>query len=220
MHGTQGLSDTGYRAYHVICQLTVLNEGPIAFNERGIAGRCNQSLRKLRQNVDELIKAGNLELADGMVKKAGANPTMQDRKLRPGGNGGQKWGAFWKDHVGVTPPKKLSRRRGNGENEVPSRNTAAESDSWPRDAWEDFWILYPHKFGKGYAQECFDKVRKSRKVTFEDLMAGLHPYIKKSDDRPWCNPSTWLNQDRQLDQLTQKSGSDKNMPAFRRTYAI
>jgi hypothetical protein len=60
MDGTEGLGDGAYRAYHVIVQLIMLNEGPIARNERGIAGRCNQPLRSFSKNLNELLTAGKL----------------------------------------------------------------------------------------------------------------------------------------------------------------
>jgi hypothetical protein len=226
MDGTQGLSDSAYRAYHVICQLIVLNEGPIAFNERGIAGRCNQSLRKVRLNVAELIEAGKLKLKDGKLNNSRPDLEIGDMKVnrKHRRKGGRKSGASGEgSREGDSSEEILQLPWETGENEVrqdtsePDRQIKpTEDEFWPRDAWHEFWKLYPNKVGKGDAQECFNKVRKSRKVTFEDLMDGLRRYVNRSDDRPWCNPSTWLNQDRWLDQPAQKSGSDKNMPAFSR----
>jgi hypothetical protein len=37
-------------------------------------------------------------------------------------------------------------------------------------------------------------------VTIEALMDGLARYVAKTDDRPWCNPATWLHQARWEDQ--------------------
>jgi hypothetical protein len=68
MDGTEGLGDGAYRAYHVIVQLIMLNEGPIARNERGIAGRCNQPLRSFSKNLNELLAAGKLVIdAEGRI---------------------------------------------------------------------------------------------------------------------------------------------------------
>ena len=67
MDGTEGLSDGAYRAYHVILQLIMLNEGPIARNERGIAGRCNQTLKTFSRNLAELIAARKLRVVDGKL---------------------------------------------------------------------------------------------------------------------------------------------------------
>jgi hypothetical protein len=61
--------------------------------------------------------------------------------------------------------------------------------------FEMFWNLYPHKVGKEAARKSFEKkVRK--KIGFPQLMAALQRYRDKTDDRPWCNPATWLNQER------------------------
>lgn len=60
-----------------------------------------------------------------------------------------------------------------------------------------FWEAYPHKVGKGAAERSFDRVRKSGKVAFAELMAGLERYkATKPAEREWCNPATWLNQRR------------------------
>lgn len=64
--------------------------------------------------------------------------------------------------------------------------------------FEQFWAVYPHKVGKPDAAKAFQ--RAGQRVDFETLMAGLRRYVAKTDDRPWCNPSTWLNQDRWGDQ--------------------
>lgn len=61
-----------------------------------------------------------------------------------------------------------------------------------------FWKIYPHKVGKKDAEKAFGKAKKT--VDFETLMAGLRAYAAKTDDRPWCNPATWLNQGRWDDQ--------------------
>jgi hypothetical protein len=66
--------------------------------------------------------------------------------------------------------------------------------------FENFWNLYPQKVGKGDARRAFVRVQKSKSVMFSDLMAGLRRYLAKTDERPWCNPSTWLNQERWTDQ--------------------
>lgn len=65
-------------------------------------------------------------------------------------------------------------------------------------AFEAFWSAYPHKVGKADALKAFR--RAEQRVDGPTLMAGLTRYVAKTDDRPWCNPSTWLNQDRWADQ--------------------
>jgi hypothetical protein len=43
-----------------ICQLIYLHEGSIALNERGIAGRCCQSVQAFRKNLAALLAANKL----------------------------------------------------------------------------------------------------------------------------------------------------------------
>lgn len=57
-----------------------------------------------------------------------------------------------------------------------------------------FWSEYPHKVGKAAARKAFDKAGK--RVEFQKLIDALIQYKNKTDDRPWCNPATWLNQER------------------------
>ena len=64
--------------------------------------------------------------------------------------------------------------------------------------FDDFWRRYPHKVGKDAARKAFAKAQK--RIDFESLMAGLGAYVNKTDDRPWCNPATWLNEGRWADE--------------------
>lgn len=58
----------------------------------------------------------------------------------------------------------------------------------------EFWPLYPNKIGKPEGLKSFVKARS--KADLETIMAGLRRYVAKTDDRAWCNPATWLNQER------------------------
>ncbi|WP_298962436.1 HNH endonuclease [uncultured Methylobacterium sp.] len=60
---TGRLSDGAYRLYHLIAQLMVLGDGPISYRERGLAGRCNQTVPAFRKNLRELVDA-DLVLAE------------------------------------------------------------------------------------------------------------------------------------------------------------
>jgi len=65
--------------------------------------------------------------------------------------------------------------------------------------FKEWWQMYPHKIGKAAAAGAYKAAftRSSR----EQLIEGLKRYIKqKPKDHPWCNPATWLQQDRWLDQ--------------------
>src|SRR5882672_9380983 len=59
MDATENLDAEPYRTFHIIVQLIMQNEGPIRNNERGIAGRCRQSLRTYRHSL-KILKDLNL----------------------------------------------------------------------------------------------------------------------------------------------------------------
>lgn len=102
-------------------------------------------------------------------------------------------------HNPHTNPHTSSLRSEVSRERVPSR-------------FDDFWSLYPNKVGKAYARKKFDKALKV--VSFDELMAGLGRYVAKTDDRPWCNPATWLHQERWGDQPAdvQPRGSPSRRP--------
>lgn len=64
--------------------------------------------------------------------------------------------------------------------------------------FSDFWSMFPNKVGKRDAAKAFSSARK--RAPLDAIMAGLRRYLAKTDDRAWCNPATFLNQDRWEDQ--------------------
>lgn len=91
-----------------------------------------------------------------------------------------------------------------------ARTRGPNADEAEFDVW---YALYPHKVGKGAARKSFTAAR--RKAPLERLIEGLRHYIaSKPADREWCNPATWLNQERWNDQpapifVPQASGSSE-----------
>lgn len=101
MDGTEGLDDGPYRAYHVICQLIYLNEGPIALNEHGIAGRCKQSIRTFRASLKALLDMGKLTLSEGRLDNSRAKKELEnisDNRVNAG-KGGVKSGEVRKSRA-------------------------------------------------------------------------------------------------------------------------
>lgn len=81
---------------------------------------------------------------------------------------------------------------------TPKELTPSAPASPARGEFDHFWALFPNKVGKADASKSFIKARQ--RVDFQPMMDGLARYVRKTDDRPWCNPSTWLNQDRWTDE--------------------
>jgi hypothetical protein len=118
--------------------------------------------------------------------------------------------------MGVNPPNKGEDKAQKLEARIPearkeeTRAGALRSD-WPSQYRQIFWSIYPHKVGKTYALKQLDKLAKSRDgPSFEDLIAALRRYCAKTDDRPWCNPATWLNQGRWTDQPAARNEHEKH----------
>jgi hypothetical protein len=90
-------------------------------------------------------------------------------------------------------PSSLSLERKKEEERTAKRHADVSMTRWP---FDQFWRQFPNKVGKQAALKAFQKVERSGKVSFGDLMTALGRYVRKRDDRPWCNPTTWLNQGR------------------------
>jgi hypothetical protein len=67
---------------------------------------------------------------------------------------------------------------------------------WPPDFFEQFWLKYPNKVDKAGALKALTRVGNKGAVPWQTIMDGLNRYAAKADDRPWCNPTTWINQAR------------------------
>lgn len=91
-----------------------------------------------------------------------------------------------KEEAPETLPERSSKR---------NRFVTADAATLP---FDQFWAVYPNKVGKGDARAKFAKALK--KTSLEAILAGLERYRAKRDDRPWCNPATWLHQERWLDE--------------------
>jgi hypothetical protein len=107
------------------------------------------------------------------------------------------------DHVDTVSPNGFPLKKGLPH--TPSKETTPflnPSDSpngeSRRSAFDLWWEGYPEKVGKGDAKRAF--VKALTKTSLDQLVVGVERYkATKPLDRPWCNPATWLNQERWLD---------------------
>jgi hypothetical protein len=76
-----------------------------------------------------------------------------------------------------------------------SREVALVSLDLPSDWFEQFWKKYPNKVDPKGSKKKLVSVLKAG-TPFQTIMDGLDRYVAKTDDRPWCNPTTWINQAR------------------------
>lgn len=91
--------------------------------------------------------------------------------------------------------------------ETRERSRSSLRPDWPPNYREQFWEAYPHKVGKPPALKALDKLAKARDgPAFDAILNAVYRYAAKDDDRPWCNPATYLNHHRWLDQPAKSNG--------------
>lgn len=76
------------------------------------------------------------------------------------------------------------------------KESPLRSDDWPGDFRDHFWKAYPRKAGKAQAVRKLEAIRKSGKVTFAALMAGVDRYAGAClniETQFQKHPATWLN---------------------------
>lgn len=174
----------------------------IELEENGVFSKTDEEIIYSRRMVRDFQKA-ETDKANG---KSGGNPRLRDGVNPPdkpyvkgSDNGADK--AQWSLSSSLTTSVDSYEGK-EGEEEL-----ADTRDGWN---FEEFWQLYPHKVGKSAAKRAFLKTRKSKTVDFITLKAGLLRYAAKTDDRPWCNPATWLNEGRWEDQPAENSTGNPN----------
>jgi hypothetical protein len=169
-----------------------------AIGAKQLANLCGATLRETIALLTELEAAGVFSRAQDGTIFSRRMKRDDEKAKRDKANG--KAGGNPRLNAGVNPPDKAQRpeaRVQKPESKERARVSALLAP-WVEADRERFWAAFPNKIGKAEAMKAFDKA--SNKVTPEVLFPALNRYVNKSDDRPFCNPATWLNQERWLDQ--------------------
>jgi hypothetical protein len=97
------------------------------------------------------------------------------------------------------------------ETEAETETRARRASSIDPEFENRFWREWPNKVGKPAAVKAWAAARK-RGHSVASIMIGLEIYISnKPPDRPWLNPSTFLNQERFLDQPARTTEKQSTM---------
>lgn len=87
------------------------------------------------------------------------------------------------------------------QSRLPSQNSELRSQR-AREAdavFDQWWREYPNKVGKPDAKKKYGIALN--KASAGELLEGLRQYVSsKPPDRQWCNPATWLHQERWRDE--------------------
>jgi uncharacterized protein YdaU (DUF1376 family) len=211
MDGTEALDAEPYRAYHVICQLIYMNEGPIALNEHGIAGRCKQSIRTFRAALKVLLDEGKLTLSDGRLANSRAEKELENvsENRVNASKGGQKSAEV---RNSASKPLKINNEVQASLQEDRSLKTRLEEtreekkeirapalffeSDWPKDYRDQFWRDYPKRIDKQAAFKKLEQIRRAGEVPWATLIGGVRRYAGKVSGRDPTytkGPAAWLN---------------------------
>lgn len=161
--GTQTLGADEYRAYDTAIQLIYLTEGPLPFNEKELAARCNMTPPRLRKSIASLIALHKIWIRDGriynlrvLMELSRALPECPEWDLTP--------------DYGASPPERTSEAR--AANAGPSK-TEAEA------AFERFWAIRAPRTGGDHREPARRKFLAlvASGITPETLEARMKRHI-------------------------------------------
>ncbi|WFU52208.1 helix-turn-helix domain-containing protein [Bradyrhizobium pachyrhizi] len=118
------------------------------------------------------------------------------------------------DHRNDVPPN-LSDEPTLNRSDEPKEKRRALNSTFPADSFDQFWALYPDKKARKKCAEIWEDKILTGKTDFEEIIGGLRKYIRcKPKDRPWLNPSTFLNQARWEDEWDDRRPPDRGPRAM------
>jgi hypothetical protein len=191
-----------------------------------IAALVGRPLSEVRKAMGELGEYGVFSLSENQIiySRRMVRDAAKEERDRANGKGGGNPQLTGRHNGRVNPPDKAQKPESDFLSSFPSSLSSSgdslelkeleeEQACGKNDAkFAEFWLEYPNKVGKKDARKKFDEALKT--VPFEILMGSLQAYRNKSDDRPWCNPATWLHQGRWDDQPAQQQPRGGVLGAF------
>lgn len=187
----------------ILARLAALNMPAEAFREvLAIVAEVQSSYDDLRSVDDARREASRLASKKYRENKRGVTSPSDDASYDAKGG------------YPSIPPRLSLFQEEEEKNSLPIKKEGVKETA--RASFDLFWEMYPNKVGKKDAERKFIAIAKSGVVTFDELMAGLDRYVHKADDRPWCNPATWLNQHRWTDKPAQVTNGRSLLAATER----
>jgi hypothetical protein len=105
-----------------------------------------------------------------------------------------------------TPSESLSEMASESLPEGEGEKNKTPSVSSRDLAFEEFWLVYPRKVGKGAARKSWDRAVKAGTDTAVIIAAAIHLARQPGrEDRFTPHPATWLNAERWLDVPAERS---------------
>ncbi len=163
-------------------------EGSYVYNERQMLELAKQT----KQRADA-VKAGHAS-AKRRAEKRDELQRIKKEHLAKGNGRSTTVADLFNDNSTLqasTSISKLPSSRSKRKPPNPQGGYTLQFETW--------WEGYPNKVCKAAGFKAWKKALK--RTTIEEMTAGVERYKKqKPDDVSWCNPATWLNDDRWFDQ--------------------
>lgn len=184
-----------------VCALNWSRRGAVSLDL--ICGKLRQHRKQtIKTLLERLCKLGKLEVKDGLYSSKRALDELEKANSRTvqAQQNGALGGRPASKNNGLAKPDGSRKRKANHHHQLPTINDQEESPhNPPKGSFAAWWKSYPHKVGKRAAEAAYKRAQS--RATPDQMLAGLQAYIQsKPADRPWCNPATFLNQDRWHDQ--------------------
>lgn len=202
MDGTEALTDAEYRVYHVICELIYLNEGPILRHDRGIAGRCNQDVRRTKCVINSLLSKGKLTSTSGQLDNNRCTTELRLLQVNRQSNGHRHRNPLkTNDPEGVTPALEKTREEKTNTTSKEVDVIASANDPPPKYPIQkafDNWNIAAKAWGLPVAKTLTnDRKKKIRARLVEHGIEGWNAaletiegseFLRGTNERAWrCN---------------------------------
>jgi uncharacterized protein YdaU (DUF1376 family) len=205
--------DVSPAARGIYCDLLLsmyTHGGPISADERYLCRLTGCQWRTLRKLLAELIDTGKIKPVDGHLVNGRTCREIEKTQAKIAGKPGKTASKTVQNaftNASETPTIEQNQPHDVCPSPSPSveeeRSSLRSQRAHEDEAAFDLWYQeFPHKVGKGAARRAFPAALK--KAGVGTLIAGIHRYkATKPTDQKFCNPATWLNQERWLDEPAQ-----------------
>lgn len=191
-------------------QIVILARGELSMSIRDMGGQWGWPTTKVARFVSELYQhrfIGTRKIGRQFVISIcnyDAFSSQEKAQNRPAETILERsWNDLEVDAGAVSEPLKEESKK---EEAGSLRSPAAHANRVASPKTFEVWYgEYPHKVGRAAAEKAYRSALA--RASPERLLDGLRQYVvSKPPDREWCNPATWLNQHRWLDEPAENTG--------------
>jgi uncharacterized protein YdaU (DUF1376 family) len=199
--GTRGMSAVETGIYITLVATMYERGEPIPEDHSRLSRLCGASNSAFKTALDALVNEGKIIRVEGGLWNARVEKerVYLSEKSEVGLRAANaRWGKKDKENNDDDDADALQAQCAGNANQKPDtryqKSFSLRSKDGRAGEFEKFWEIYPNKVGRRKALLAFEAARK--RADLEPILIGLRRYAEKTDDRPWCNPATWLHGDR------------------------